>query len=53
MIGDILKLTLFVEEPPYINLSPPTSCSTTKGTICQMVPDSQLEGVNITQELKE
>ena len=42
-----------LQEPPYINLSPPTSCSTTKGTICQMVPDTLLEGVNITQELKD
>ena len=31
-------------------LSPPTACSPTKGTICQMVSDLKLNGVNITEE---
>ncbi|XP_023329329.1 glutamate receptor ionotropic, NMDA 2B [Eurytemora carolleeae] len=42
----------FLEEPPYINLSPPTACSSTKGAVCQMVPDSHLATVNITEEMK-
>jgi hypothetical protein len=40
----------FLEEDPYIMLNPPTSCSGTKGAVCQVVPDSKLQGVNVTEE---
>ena len=30
------------QEDPYIMLDQPTACTPTKGTICQMVPDSQI-----------
>ena len=42
----------FLEEDPYIMLNSPTTCTgATKGTICQIVPDWDLEGVNITEEV--
>ena len=30
------------QEDPYIMLDQPTACTNTKGSICQMVPDSAL-----------
>ena len=40
----------YFQEDPYIMLSPPSVCSPTKGTICQMVADFKLNGVNITEK---
>ncbi len=44
----------FLEEDPYVMLSPPSACRVgsggNKGVLCQMVPDDALRGVNVTQE---
>ncbi len=45
----------FLEEDPYVMLSPPSACqlassNTNRGVLCQMVPDERLVGVNVTQE---
>ena len=40
----------FLEEDPYIMLSPPSTCATNKGVICQVGSDADLVGVNITEE---
>ena len=31
-----------VQEDPYIMLDQPTACTATKGSLCQMVADSEL-----------
>ncbi|TRY68476.1 hypothetical protein TCAL_11017 [Tigriopus californicus] len=40
----------FLEEDPYVLLTPPTTCGTNKGVVCQMVDYSELIGVNTTEE---
>ncbi len=40
----------FLEEDPYVMLSSPTACASTKGVLCQIVPDSALRSVNVTHE---
>ena len=35
-------MILITQEDPYIMLDQPTACTTTKGSLCQMVADSEL-----------
>lgn len=43
----------FLEEDPYVMLSPPSTCGVNKGVICQMVDDPELLNVNITDEMSK
>ena len=41
----------FLEEDPYVMLSPPSTCDSTKGVLCYMVDPADLApGMNITEE---
>ena len=45
-------IVTFLEEDPYIMLDQPTACTATKGSICQMVADSELGTAAITAQQK-